>query len=182
MNKENKVKYLPALKELYNKIEDLSKIIKENSEDIAYNIKLYFRKVDIDPEKWCRENDLSYENYNNDLKNENFYKLKEYLHLILYKKKKKFSIYNEIEIEDSNKIGVNNVIKSLNSKDTHKLWASISYYILMNHKNIRTFCKNFEENNFNVKYTTFRTDKYNKGINTAIKYANMILEYVKRAK
>ena len=175
-------KHLPPLTELYNRVEDLSKVIKENGEDIAYNIKLYFRNIEVDPSQWCRENDLSYEAYKNDMKNEDFFKLKEYLYLILYKKKKKFSISNDIEIEDSNKIGVNNIIKALNSKDTHKLWASISYYILMNHKDIRTFCKNFEEKNFNVKYSTFRTDKYNKGINTAIKYANMILEYVKRVK
>jgi len=176
----NKDEYKPILNVLYKKIDDLSKVIKENSEDLAYNLKLYFRSVDIEPSQWCKENDISYETYKNDIKNEDFFKLKEYLYLILFNKKKKFSIFNEIEIEDSNKIGINNIIKALNLKDTHKLWASISYYILMNHKNIRTFCKNFEEKNFNVKYSTFRTDKYNQGINTAIKYANMILEYAKR--
>ena len=40
-------KYLPALTELYNRVEDLSKVIKENGEDIAYNIKLYFRNIDV---------------------------------------------------------------------------------------------------------------------------------------
>lgn len=171
--------FLPILKELYQKADKLDREIKEFGEDIAYNIKLYFRSSDIDPSKWCSENNIRYQTFKADLKSENFPKMKEYLYAILNPGKKKFSVFSEIEIEENNRIGVNNIIKALNAKSAHKLWAAISYYILMNHKNIRTFCKNFEGKKFNVKYSTFRTDKYNKGLNTAVKYANMILEYVK---
>ncbi len=44
-----------------------------------------------------------------------------------------------------------NRVQSLKDEDPEKVWNAISYYILMNHKNIQQFCKDYSETGFNIK-------------------------------
>jgi len=183
MSKKSRKKILFDLKEIRNKVEELEKEMKVVGEDFAYNLKLYIRELGLERRQWCEKYNIPIDLFEEDLKNENIPNLKKYLEILLTGKNGNLdsSLYLNSANNINNMIGVNSIVKAMESKDNEKLWAVISYYILMNHKNIQKFCNDMSEKGFNVKYSTFRTDKYNKGLHSAVKYANIILEFVKLA-
>ncbi|MBN1970855.1 MAG: hypothetical protein JXR48_19040 [Candidatus Delongbacteria bacterium] len=175
MSKEGRQQLLKELAGISSRIDELERELKVISEDLSYKIKLYIRESGVERDEWCKNNEIDPEVFEEDLIKENIVNLKKYLDLISGKKTNIKSLFSSIE-ESSAVPGLRRVRKAYKDEDADKLWSSISYYILMNHKNIQSFCEYYSDKGFNVKYSTFRTDKYNKGLNTARKYAAMIIE------
>ena len=182
MSKQKRKEVLKDLQSLFDETEILHKKEIVLAEDLSYKLKLYIRELGIDREEWCSKNGLSFEVMEEDLANENLKNLSSYIEVILTGKSSKVirstsKITHDTSSEEYEKLGLSRIKKSLSLNDPEKLWNAISYYILMNHKNIQQFCNDLSEKNFTLKYSTFRTDKYNKGLNSAVKYAKIILEF-----
>ena len=182
MSKQKRKEILKDLQILFEEVESLNKKEKVLAEDLSYKIKLYIRELGIERDVWCTKNNISPKQMEEDLANENLSNLSSYLELLLTGKSSKIirsisQISHDPYSEESEKLGLSRIKKSLTLNDSEKLWNAISYYILMNHKNIQQFCSDLSEKNFTLKYSTFRTDKYNKGLNSAVKYAKIILEF-----
>lgn len=167
MSKSRRKEILVELKELRKQFDFLK-------EDIAYKIKLFIRESDLTKKAWCLKYKISYDIFEEDLMSENIDNLKKYLDLIISGKP---DIFTQNLDAKKNQIGLSRLVGSLKKKDVNRLWADISYYILMNHKNIQTFCQDMIEKGFKVKYSTFRTDKYNRNLKSAEKYAQIIMDY-----
>ncbi len=182
MSKQKRKEILKELQTLLTDVEDLHKKEKVLAEDLSYKLKLYIRELGIDREEWCNKNGISPELMEEDLVNENLNNLSSYLEIVITGKSSKVirsisKISHDTSSDETEKLGLSRIKKSLTLNDPEKLWNAISYYILMNHKNIQKFCSDLSEKNFTLKYSTFRTDKYNKGLNSAVKYAKIILEF-----
>ncbi|PID26920.1 MAG: hypothetical protein CR982_07680 [Candidatus Cloacimonadota bacterium] len=175
MSKENRQKLIKEFKEISTKVSELDKELTILAEDLAYRIKLFIRESSLSREDWCKKHDIDIETFDEDLAKENIFSLKKYLDLILGNKPEVKSLFTSIDKSKSIP-GLSRVVKALKENDAEKIWNAISYYILMNHKNIQKYCEDYSKSGFNIKYSTFRTDKYNKALNTAKKYASMIVE------
>lgn len=162
---------LTNLYSLHNTVEQEKKRLKEISEDIAYQIKLYIRDTGLTREEWCKKNGTDYTDFENVLVSEDFAKLSLLLEIILGKK-------NTLDLSNSStNSALTRITKAYKEQDPEKMWAAISYYILTNFKKIQTFTEKFTEAGFEIKYSTFRTDKYNKTLQTAEKYIALIQAY-----
>lgn len=161
-------------KEILVELKELSKQLNFLKEDIAYKIKLFIRESGLTKQAWCLKYKINYDLFEEDLMNENIDSLKKYLDLIISGKPE--ILTKNIGIKRA-KIGLSRLIGSIKKDDANRLWADISYYILMNHKNIQTFCEDMISKGFKVKYSTFRTDKYNRTLKSAQKYAQIIMDY-----
>ena len=182
MSKQKRKEVLKDLQSIFEEVETLHKREKVLAEDLSYKLKLYIRELGVEREEWCENNGISPEIMEEDLANENLSNLSSYLEIVLTGKSSKIirsisQINHDTSSDENEKLGLSRIVKSLKINDAEKLWNAISYYILMNHKNIQQFCNDVSQNNFTLKYSTFRTDKYNKGLNSAVKYAKIILDF-----
>ncbi len=182
MSKNERKKVLADLTSLNDKINEFEDKLKIIGEDLAYMIKKYIRSLDLERKEWCEQNKINHDTFEKELAEENIISLKPYLSLILTGKLKSSFLENKFEAINSKAIGLNKIFRSMETNDSEKIWTAISNYILMNYKNIQNFCISMTDKGYNVKYSTFRTDKYNKGLNTALKYARIIIDINKNDK
>ncbi len=176
MSREERKSAQARLEELLDRAADLDRARAALSEDLAYQIKLFVRSTGFAREEWCSERGVDAVTFEEALSTEEYEPLKQYAGLILNRK-----VIPQANQRPGSEAGSFNTLtrlrRALETQDPERIWASISFYILVEHKNIIGFCDALAAAGLDVKYSTFRTDKHHKKLATALKYAALIEEF-----
>ncbi|MBU1536753.1 hypothetical protein KKF84_15620 [Myxococcota bacterium] len=174
MTKSDRMDALSRLKGLMERVKELESAQKSLAEDLAYHIKLYLRGTGTTREEWCERMGLDRNDLDAALHEESYFSLARYAQIILGGRVTPMVIPQAPGLNDSPLMRLR---RSVLTEDAQRVWASISYYILVNHKNTKSFCDTLTEAGLEIKYSTFRTDKHHCKLSTALKYIGLIEEF-----
>ena len=150
----------------------------EAGRETADLLKQYLQQRGLTATTWCRQAGQSSEELQFALDREDAEALQPFLQAALEESPPPFPARPRESRHHLDDVARHRLLKAVTAEDAETVWSAVNYTVRIRFKTIQQFCDALSQNGFAVKYHSFRTEKYNRKLGPALKYANYLLEYL----